>query len=122
MTRKESENVIRSIVLTKQKASGEYKTRTVADGSQQRGTVSDEDKASPTVSLQAILLTSVIDAMENRDVVTLDIPNAFLHSNLPKENQVIMKLVGELAEIMVKLAPEIYRRYVVLEKGKRFSM
>ena len=36
MTREESEKVLRSIVLTKMKASGECKTRTVADGSQQR--------------------------------------------------------------------------------------
>ena len=44
MTREESEKALRSIVLTKQKATGEYKTRTVADGRQQRGTISDEDK------------------------------------------------------------------------------
>ena len=115
MTREESTKVLRSIVLTKMKASGECKTRTVADGSQQRGTVSDEDKASPTVSLEAILLTSVIEAKEHRDVATLDIPNAFLHSELPESENVVMRLVGELAEIMVKLAPEIYCSYVVLE-------
>ena len=107
MTREESEKVLRSIVLTKMKASGECKTRTVADGSQQRGTVRDEDKKSPTVSLQAILLTSIIDAKEQRFVSTMDIPNAYLHSNLPHDEKVSMRLVGELAEIM-KLALEIY--------------
>ena len=60
------------------KDSGECKTRTVADGSQQRGTISDEDKASPTVSLSSILLTLIIEAKE-RDTLTLDITNAFLH-------------------------------------------
>ena len=54
MTREESEKIVRSIVLTKMKESGECKTRTVADGSQQRGTVADEDKTSPTVMLASI--------------------------------------------------------------------
>ena len=104
MTREESEKVLRSIMLTKMKASGECKTRTVADGSQQRGTERDEDKTSPTVSLQAILLKSIIDTKEQRFVITMDIPNAFLNSNLPHDEKVIMRLVGELAEIIVKSA------------------
>ena len=109
MTREESEKVLRSIMLTKMKASGECKTRTVADGSQQRGTVRDEDKTGPTGSLQARLLTSIIDAKERRFVITMDILNAFLHANLPHDEKVIMRLVGELAEIMVKLAPEFIK-------------
>ena len=91
---------------------GECKTRTVADGSQQRGTISDEDKASPTVSLNTILLTAIIEAKEQREVATLDISNAFLHSHLPEDEQVIMKLTGELAEIMETIAPEIYCPFI----------
>ena len=119
MTKEESEKVIRSILLTKMKSSGTCKSRAVADGSKQRGSVEDEDKASPTASLRAILLTAIIEALEERDVATVDIPNAFLHSELSEEDQVIMKLHGELAEILVKLAPEIYRSYIVTERGKK---
>ena len=50
LTRMESAQVLRSIVFTKTKDGGECKTRTVADDSQQNITISDEDKASPTVS------------------------------------------------------------------------
>ena len=100
MTEEQKAKALRSIVLTKMKDTGECKTRTVADGSQQRGTVDDEDKTSPTVSLLVIFLTCIIEARERRDVATLDIPNAFLHSMLPEDQQVIMKVTGELAEIL----------------------
>ena len=106
-------------MLTKVKPTGECKSRTVADGSQQRGTVEDSDKTSPTVNLSSIFLTAVIEAKENRDVAVIDIPNAFLHSDLPDEQQVIMRLNGEMADIMMRIAPEIYRQYVVMKNGKK---
>ena len=49
-------------------------------------------------------------------MVTIDIPGAFLHAD--NKDYVIMKMVGTLAELMVKVNPKIYRQYVILEKGK----
>ncbi len=48
-------------------------------------------------------------------MVTIDIPGAFLHAN--NEDYAIMKMVGTLAELMVKTNPELYRKYVVIKKG-----
>jgi hypothetical protein len=45
----------------------------------------------------------------------IDIPGAFLHAN--NEDHVIMKMVGTLAELMVKTNPKLYRKYDVIEKG-----
>jgi hypothetical protein len=47
--------------------------------------------------------------------VTIDITGAFLHAN--NEDYVIMKMVGTLAELMVKTNPKLYRKYVVIKKG-----
>jgi hypothetical protein len=47
--------------------------------------------------------------------VTIDITGAFLHAN--NEDYVIMKLVGTLAELMVKTNPKLYRIYDVFKKG-----
>jgi len=63
-----------------------------------------------------VFITSTIDAKENRKVVTIDIPGAFMHAD--NEDYVIMKMVGTLAELMVKTNPKMYRQYVILEKGK----
>ncbi len=49
-----------------------------------------------TVALESVFLTLTIDAKENREVVTIDIPGAFLH--VDNEDYMIMKMVGTLAD------------------------
>jgi hypothetical protein len=39
------------------------------------------EASSPTVATESIVLTGIIDAKEKRDVITLDIPNAFVAAN-----------------------------------------
>jgi hypothetical protein len=58
----------------------------------------------------------MIDVKEDKEVVTINIPGAFLHAD--NKDYVIMKMVGTLAELMVKTNPKMYRQYVVLEKGR----
>ena len=64
-------------MFLKQKKSGEIKARGCADGRKQRGYVQKENSSSPTVSTEALLLSSVIDAKEGRDVAFVDIPGRF---------------------------------------------
>jgi hypothetical protein len=45
-----------------------------------------------------------------------NIPGAFLHAD--NKDYVIMKMVGTLAELMVKTNPTLYRQHVVPEKGR----
>ena len=47
-----------------------------------------------------MFITLTIEAKESRKIVTIDIPRVFLNTEI-KEN-VIMKMVGTLAELMVK--------------------
>ena len=54
------------------------KARSVYNGKVQRGLYSKEETASPTVSQDAFLLTSIIDAIEGRDVAVTDIKGAYL--------------------------------------------
>jgi len=68
------------------------------------------------VALESVFITSAIDAKENRKIVTIDIPGAFL--NADNEDYVLMKMVGTLAELMVQTNPTLYRKYVVIEKGR----
>ena len=51
-------------------------------------TKSPTEAASPTVFMESISLTTVIDAKEYWDVMTVDIPNAFIQAHMPKlENE-----------------------------------
>jgi hypothetical protein len=64
------------------------------------------------VSLEAVLITSTIDAFEGRDVAIADVPGAFLTADMDEE--VLMCLRGKIAELMVKTAPYIYQKYVYI--------
>ena len=64
------------------------------------------------------MLTSIIDAHEQRDVAVVDIPGAFLQADQDEDVWVLFD--GTLAELMVKVSPEIYSRYVTInKKGKK---
>ena len=73
--------------------------------------------------MEGISLTTVIDAKENRDVMTGDILNAFIQAHMPEikngEHCMIMKITGVLVDLLVKLAPDVYTSYVVFENGKK---
>ena len=45
-----------------------------------------EDAALPTVCLDSILITGVIEAIENWDVTIIVLPDAFLHADLEGDN------------------------------------
>jgi hypothetical protein len=42
------------------------------------------------------------------------VPSAFVNTDVGEE--VIMVLKGDLAEIMIQVAPEVYRKYVAADK------
>ena len=59
---------------------------------------------------------SVIDAKEWREVVTVDIPGAFMQGE--QDETVHMKLEGTWAELLAKCDPTKYQPYLVIENGK----
>jgi hypothetical protein len=62
----------------------------------------------------SVFITGAINACENRDVATMDLPGAFL--NTVTDEVVIMVLKDELCELMCKVNPKLYRRYVTYHK------
>jgi hypothetical protein len=66
------------------------------------------------------VITAVIDAVEKRDVMTCDIPNAFIQALMPEmkdgEERVMMTITGVLVGILVELNPQLYGPYEVYEK------
>ena len=79
-----------------------------------------EDATFPTVVLELVLLMAMIDAAEGWDVTTIDILNTFIQTRLDdNSNKVLMRLHGKLTKLMVKVAPEIYSKYVSVDsKGE----
>ena len=54
------------------------KRRGCVDGRPQREYITKEESSSPTVSLYALIGSCVMDALDDRKVITIDIPGAFL--------------------------------------------
>ena len=80
LTKKQKEQVLKSHIFVEEKRDGTIKARKVIGGNKQRDYITTEDVRSPTVIAEAVMLTCVIDAQENRDVAVVDIPNAFVQT------------------------------------------
>ena len=119
LTAKQKKEVLEAFMFVEQKKSGDDKGRLVINGKMQRGHITKEEASSPTASTDAILLTSVIDALERRDVATVDIPNAFVQTvvaDTDKDYRVIVRLRGRIVDILCEIAPEVYLPYVTVNK------
>jgi len=76
-----------------------------------------EDAYSPTVAIEALILSCIIVGMENRDVATVYIPGVFIQAYMD-EVVVHLKLHEKMAKLLVQLAPSLYRMFVRITKGK----
>ena len=84
MSREERKKVQIALMLLTEKRNKKIKGRMVFNGKPTRQWLSKENSASPTTMLESLMLTLVIDAKEDRDVMTADVPNAFIQAELPK--------------------------------------
>ena len=72
---------------------------------------------SPTCSTNGVIITTAIDGHEGQDVVIMYILGAYLHAI--NDEFIIMRLRGKMAEMMCRVNPQLYRRYVtVTAKGE----
>jgi hypothetical protein len=112
-----------ALMFLTEKRDKSMKGRMVYNGKPTREWLSQEDAASPTAALESILITGVIKAKEERDVMTCNIPNAFIQAHLPKkepgEDRVVMKITGVLVDMLVDINPELYSPAVVLENRNK---
>ena len=114
LTDEQKSKILQSHMFVVKKRDGVTKARVVAGGNLQRGHVTKEDSSSPTVATESVLLTSIIDAHEGRDVAIIDIPNAFIQTRVHNaKDRVIIRVTGVVAEWLVKIAPEVYAPYVI---------
>eukprot|EP00804_Cyclotella_cryptica_P030257 CCRYP_017126-RA/>CCRYP_017126-RA protein AED:0.35 eAED:0.30 QI:0/0/0/1/1/1/2/0/455 len=110
LTREQKKEALESLIFLTKKRCGRVKARACANGSKQRSYIRKESAISPMVGTDSVFITSVIEAHKGRRVVKLDIPGAFLHADT--DEMVHMLLRGELAELMVKVDPAMYRPYI----------
>jgi hypothetical protein len=116
LTREQKRRALRYLMFLKEKRCGRIKGRGCIDGRKQRLWKNKEDTTSPTVSIEALLLSCMIDAREERDVATIDIPVAFMQAFI--DELVHVKFDGELIDLICQVDPSL-SKFVTMENGKR---
>ena len=64
-----------------------------------------------------MFLTAVIDAMEGRNVVVLDVPGAFMQAEI--DELVHVRFTGAMVTLLLEIDYEMYKDYAVVEKGEQ---
>jgi len=116
LTDREKGDALPYLMFLKKKHTGQIKGRGCADGRRQRIYMQKEDTSSPTVAIESLFISATLDALEKRDVATVDIPGAFMQADMVRD--VHMKLEGKIADLLSELEPELYNKYIQKVKGK----
>jgi hypothetical protein len=116
LTKQEKRDASQYLMYLKQKQNGIIKGRGCADGRKQQIYKTKEESSSPTVAIESLFLTAAIDAREARNVVTCNIPGAFMHPDM--DETVHMRIDGPMAKLLVEIDRELYVPYITKENGK----
>ena len=73
------------------------------------------ETVSPTISNDALLLTMLIDAWDDRYVAITDIDGAYLHADM--DDYTLLKLEGKSVDIMCEVKVD-YEKFVCMENSK----
>jgi len=114
LSREQRMRALSLLLFLKEKRTGDIKGRACINGAPQRTYIPKEDAASPTVSTESTFITATIAAKEGRKVRCYNVPSAFVNTDVDED--VIMVLKGELADMMIQIAPEVYRKYVTADR------
>ena len=122
LTRDEKKKALNMINLLEEKINRGHtpenpvlRARSVGDGRAQKGLYAKEQIASPTITLDALVLNCLIAAIEDRRKAVTDIKGAYLNAKM--KDKVHMKITGPEVRIFCQLDPSL-EEYVTNENGK----
>jgi len=120
LTYDDKKKALSLLMFLKKKRGSLVKVHMYADGRKQKdGTWSKQDTTSPTVATESVFITAVIDLHEGCDVACFDIPGSFLHADVDEDITMVLK--GRLAELMVQVAPNLYRKYITADRNVKMQ-
>jgi hypothetical protein len=114
ISREEQMKVLSSLLFLKEKRMGKVKGWACIHGAPQRAYIPKEEAALPTVLTKLTFIMAAIAASERRKVRCYDIPSAFKNTDVDED--VLMVLKGELVDMMVQIAPQVYQKHVTIDK------
>ena len=115
LSENQKKEALNLITIVKEKRCGKIKGRACADGRKQRRYISKEEASSPTIQMESLILSLLIDAKERRDVATADVVGAYLLTDM--HEYTLVKLTSDATKIMCEVNNE-YKNYVTTENNK----
>ena len=89
------------------------KGRGCADGRPQQEYITKEESSAPTVSLYALMGSCVMDTLENRKVITVDIPGVFLQEYWPQDKHPgYIMFEGIMVEMICEIDPSYHKNVI----------
>jgi transposase len=88
MTQVKRRRAMESLIFLVENHDGRIKACTCANGSTQHAYTEHNEAASPTAMTESILITATIDVKQKQDVMTADIPNAFVQTDIDDKNHI----------------------------------
>lgn len=67
------------------------------------------------IATKSVILTSMVDAIKERDTAIIDFQ---MHSSKQEDKKkcIIIHICGLLVDILIKIAPDVYKPYVMIDK------
>jgi hypothetical protein len=112
-SREEWLKALSSLLFLKEKQTGAITGRVCINGAPKREFLKEE-AASPTVFTESTFIMAAIAVKEKRKMRCYDVPSVFANTDVDED--VLMVLKGELAEMMVQIMPQVYRKYVMVDR------
>ena len=113
---------MKSLIFLNKQRYETIKSRMCANGSKKRAYITCEEATSPTAASEYVITTRVIDTKHKREMMTLDTPNAFVHTEISLEiEKIIMKIRGQLIDIIFKCFKECTINMSGTNEGRIFS-
>ena len=86
----------------------------------QRDYITKDKSSSPTVSLYALMGSCVMDTLNDRKVITVDIPGAFLQGEWPQdEHQGYIVFKGITVEMIYEIDPSYHKNVIESKDCKK---
>jgi hypothetical protein len=101
------------LMFLKRKRCGTIKGRGCADGRKQRAYTDKDEATSPTIATEAVFLTAVIAALEGRDVAVIDVPGAFMQTDL--DELIHVRFTGTMVDLLLEIDYDMYSPYISYE-------
>ena len=114
LSESQKEGALNLLTLVKKKRCGKIKGRVCADGRKQRRCIDKREVSSPTVQLDSIIATLLIDGYDGRSVAIADVAGAYLQT--PMTDFTIVKVTGAATNIMCQVNPTFTDK--ITQEGK----